>query len=121
MDKKNILVIEDDTDMNAIYVKILGEEYNVLTSVNAEEARKKLVENKVDLIILDLMLPGESGKEFLVTLKKDSKYNKIEVLIASIFSDLLTEVKGIYPNVTSLSKPFGKTDLVNAVKDKLKE
>jgi DNA-binding response OmpR family regulator len=121
MDKKSILVVEDDADMNAIYAKILGEKYNVLISVNAEEARKELAENKVDLIILDLMLPGKSGKDFLITLKKDLKYNKIEVLIASIFSDLMKEVKAIYPNVTSISKPFGKGDLLDAVKGKLKE
>lgn len=115
MDKKNILVVEDDADMNKIYVKILGEKYNVLISVDAEEARKKLAENRVDLIVLDLMLPGESGKDFLATIGKDPKYNKIEVLIASIFTDLMKEVKGIYPNITSLSKPFSKEDLLSAI------
>jgi two-component system sensor histidine kinase ChiS len=121
MNKKNILVIEDDSDMNTIYSRLLGKNYNVLVSTETKDARKKLAENKVDLIILDLMLTGESGKDFLSWIKKSPKYSHIEVLVISIFMAMMDEVKRDFPDVKSVSKPFQIGDLLGAVKNKLGE
>jgi DNA-binding response OmpR family regulator len=121
MNKKNILVIEDDPDMNTIYTRILGENYNVLVSTETKDARKKLEENKVDLILLDIILPGESGEDFLEWLKKTPKYSHIEVLIVSIQMSILDEIKKDFPDVKSVSKPFQIGDLLGAVKNKLGE
>lgn len=116
---KNVLVIEDDADMNTLYSNILGKNYNVLISTETEDARKKLAENKVDLIVLDLMLPSESGGDFLSWLKKSSEYKHIEVLVVSIFMGMVDEVKRDFPDIKSISKPFNREDLLGAIKSKL--
>ncbi len=119
MDKKNILIIEDDLDINALYEKILGEKYNLLINVDAAEGKKKLEKYKVDLIILDFMLPNESGPHFLSALRKDLKYNNIEILLVTTLTDICDSVKKDYSKVTCLSKPFEKDALLGLVEEKI--
>ncbi len=117
--KKNILVLEDDPEMNKFYTRILGEKYNLLIAVEANEARKKLDENKIDLIILDIMLPGEPGDHFLLELKKDPRYSSIDVLIVSILRDNGVSVKKTFPDVVFISKPFERDALLGVIEDKI--
>lgn len=121
MNKKNILIIEDDSDMNALYIKILGEEYNLLITSDALEGRKKLIENNIDLIILDLMLPNESGSHFLSELKKDPKDMNIQVLVVTTFEDIWNSIKGSHPDVSCVLKPFDKKVLLDAIGKKIRK
>jgi DNA-binding NtrC family response regulator len=116
MNKKNILVIEDDVDMTLLYERILGKEYNILVALDVVTGRKKLNENEVNLIILDLQLPGESGTHFLTTLKKDPKHNHIDVLVITSLEDIWDLVKDSYPHLSRLFKPFEKDDLLDIIR-----
>ncbi|MBR2033036.1 MAG: response regulator, partial [Alphaproteobacteria bacterium] len=75
MDKeaKHILVIDDDARLRALLQRFLRESgFFVSVSKSAEEARQLLQQYAFDLLIVDVMMPEESGIEFLVKLRKDN-------------------------------------------------
>ena len=64
--KAHILVVDDDDGIRNLVKKFLNEKsFLVNTASSAEEAQKKISIIKFDLIILDIMMPGKSGLEFL--------------------------------------------------------
>ena len=79
------MVIEDDKFLRDLLVKQLKDiGYTVSCVTDCEEGFKKIKEEKPDLILLDLVLSGLNGFEFLKEIKKDSSENKdIPVLILS--------------------------------------
>lgn len=81
---KKILVIEDENSLRSLLSKALVEEgFEVLEAFDAEEGLKILRENKVDLILLDLILPGMSGFDLLAKIKSEPAWMPIPVLIIS--------------------------------------
>lgn len=68
----NILVLDDDEAVGfSLYSYLEDCGYNVLTSVSAEDAIEKLKQEKVDVVIVDLRLPGMDGDVFIETTYKD--------------------------------------------------
>lgn len=81
---KKILLIEDDTFISEMIVKKLGAAgFSVDLAVDAESGMTKVQKDRPDLILLDLVLPGMNGYEFLEKLKADKQLSSITVLILS--------------------------------------
>ncbi|MEK7160832.1 MAG: response regulator [Patescibacteria group bacterium] len=82
---EKILVIEDDKFLKDLLIKQLEESgYAVVDAMDCEEGLKQAKDEKPDLILLDLVLPGRSGFEFLKEAKEDlSEIKNIPVLILS--------------------------------------
>ncbi len=79
-----ILIIEDDKYLNDLLCKKLESEgFNAVAAVDAEQGLKSLKNTKTDLILLDLLLPGMHGFEFLEIIKKDPATKDIPVIIIS--------------------------------------
>jgi len=67
----HILVVDDDEGIRSLVKKYLNEnKYIVNTAESAEDASKKIKIIKFDLIILDIMMPGKNGLEFIQENKK---------------------------------------------------
>lgn len=68
--KSNILIVDDDADLRNLIAEFLtGHDYNVSQAASAEEMREKLRNMKFDLVVLDLMMPGEDGLSALRKMK----------------------------------------------------
>jgi len=81
---KKILVIEDDKFLRELITqKLIKEDFEVSEAVDGEEGIKKIKEEKPDLILLDLILPGIDGFEVLARMKKESTLSSIPVVILS--------------------------------------
>ena len=81
---KKILVIEDDKFLRELITqKLIKEDFEVSEAVDGEEGIKKIKEEKPDLILLDLILPGIDGFEVLARMKKESTLPPIPVVILS--------------------------------------
>ena len=81
---KKILLIEDDTFISEMVVKKLKEAgLAVSLAIDAETGMAKVQEDKPDLILLDIVLPGMDGYEFLEKIKADKKLSSLPVLILS--------------------------------------
>ena len=81
---KKILIIEDDKFLRKVLVrKLLKEDYQVIEATDGEEGLKSIKQDKPDLVLLDLVLPGIDGFEILDKMKTDSEMSKIPVIILS--------------------------------------
>jgi DNA-binding response OmpR family regulator len=85
VDIKNIptiLIVEDDPVLSKMYTeKFKFEGFQVLTALNGEEGLRLALSEKIDVILLDLMLPRLSGTELLTKLRLDSKGKNIKVIV----------------------------------------
>ena len=90
---KTILVVDDDPDARRIARTILASEgYDVLEVDTAERALDTIRNRRVDLVILDLALPGTPGLELLATLRR---HHDVPVLIISGNNDVNTRIVGL--------------------------
>lgn len=79
-----VLIVEDDMFMAGLLERKFDQSnYKILGATNTAQAREMLSANPVDLILLDIVLPGADGFHFLEEMKKDEKLKKIPVIIAS--------------------------------------
>jgi signal transduction histidine kinase/DNA-binding response OmpR family regulator len=82
--KPLILVVDDEASARELLVSYLNEEYRIAIAESGSEAVNKAHELRPDAITLDLSMPGKSGFEALVTLKKDLETTNIPIIIVSI-------------------------------------
>jgi DNA-binding response OmpR family regulator len=79
---KTILIAEDELPLlGALKEKIDSLGYTTLTAEDGEEALKVLESNKVDLILLDILMPKKNGFEVLEAIRKNPTYQKLPVII----------------------------------------
>ncbi len=114
----NILLIEDEEEIRRlIRYNVEKEGYRVHESENANDGLIMLGEILFNLILLDLMLPGLSGMQFLQVIKKNREYDQIPVIIISAKNKeedivaALTEGADDY-----LTKPFSMKVLIARIK-----
>lgn len=84
---KTILLLEDDSALNrAILLKVEQKGHHVISTMRAEEALEVLNSEHpaIDVIWLDLLLPGMNGIEFLAEVRKNPDYKDIKVVICSV-------------------------------------
>ena len=76
----NILVVDDDKEIvKAIEIYLKKEGYNIVKAYNGEEALKKIEENEIHLIILDIMMPKKDGIETLEEIRKGKVYSITQI------------------------------------------
>ena len=86
MDKKKILVIDDEENIRILYSEELQDEgYEVIVASTAEEADIKIKESSPDLITLDIKMPGMDGIDFLRKVREHDK--NIPIVMCSAYSD----------------------------------
>ncbi len=79
-----ILVVEDDKFLREMISRKLDKEgYEVVQAVDGEMGEKKVKEEKPDIVLLDLILPGMDGFDVLERIKKDEEISHIPVVILS--------------------------------------
>jgi two-component system response regulator AtoC len=91
--QKTVLVVDDDEGMRDTLTAILKREYRVLRTPSGEAALNMLVREDVDLVLLDVRLPGISGFEVLRIVKEN--YSLIEVVMISAINEVETAVQAI--------------------------
>jgi len=82
--KGNVLIVEDDSFISGLLQrKFAQENYGIFNATNSEAALETLKKNKIDLILLDIILPGTDGIAFLESIKKEPGLKDIPVIITS--------------------------------------
>ena len=115
---KTVLVVDDDEGMRDTLRAILKREYLVLTAATGEEGLAVLKREDVDLILLDVRLPGIDGLEVLTIVKEN--YSLVEVIMVSALSEVEVAVtamkRGAYHYIT---KEFDYDSLRSLVRNAL--
>ncbi|MFJ8530438.1 response regulator transcription factor [Bacillus sp. NPDC094106] len=119
MKQQSILIVDDDADIvQFIEVQLKQEGFKVLRAYNGEEALCILDTNDIQLVILDIMMPGMDGIE--VCRKTRKKYN-IPVIFLSAKSSDIDKVIGLSTGADDyIVKPFSMIELVARVKAQLR-
>lgn len=115
---KTILIVEDDKDINEMLQKLLKTNgYNTKSVYSGTEAL--LVHNNdIDLIILDLMLPGKSGEEIITELRK---IKNVPVIVTSAINDIDKKLDLFSLGADDyVTKPFNNEELLARIKVHLK-
>ncbi len=114
----NILTIDDEEHILELLKYILEKNgYNVLQAGTGEEGLKILENNQVDMILLDLMLPGIDGLEVLSKIRSLKQYIKIPVIILTAKSEEIDTVLGLEMGADDyIGKPFGSHELTARIK-----
>lgn len=109
-DAPHLLVVDDDRRIRDLLSRFLaGEGFRVTTADSAAEARAKLAGLSFDLIILDVMMPGETGFEFAKTLRGTSD---VPILMLTARDAAESRIEGLSLGADDyLSKPFEPREL----------
>ena len=107
----HILVVDDDEGIRSLVKKYLNENnYLVTTAISAEDAFEKIQIIKFDLIILDIMMPGKSGLEFI---KENQKKLNTPVILLTAKGEANERVEGLEVGADDyLPKPFEPKELI---------
>ena len=113
-----ILVCDDDPSLRELVRAVLGPRYRFVEAADGTEALTLAREDRPDLIVLDVMLPGRSGIEVLEELRSDVDLSMIPVVVITAWShaEVDAEVAGADRFV---SKPFDPDELSSAVEELL--
>jgi len=114
--KAHILIVDDDDGIRELVREYLNHnQYLVTTAKNAEDAKEKLNFIKFDIIILDIMMPGQSGLEFINENKK-----KIEtpIILLTAKGEAGDRIQGLEIGADDyLAKPFEPKELILRIKN----
>ena len=110
-DAPHILVVDDDRRLRELLQQFLADNgFRVSTAKDAAEARKLLVGMAFDLIVLDVMMPGEDGLQFTEALRRHSA---IPILLLTARSEVEHRIDGLERGADDyLPKPFEPRELV---------
>ena len=107
MDKKKILVVEDEKAISDILVFNLQREgYDTLAAYDGAEGLRCALEEAPDLILLDVMLPGEDGLSLLRFLRRDASLDRDETLGREIYDAFTREVDADLYVLAHATSPF---------------
>jgi two-component system phosphate regulon response regulator OmpR len=112
----HILIVDDDDGIRFLVKKYLNENnFLVTTAENAEDAAEKISIIKFDLIILDIMMPGQNGLEFTIKYKK--KINT-PIILLTAKGEAIDRVRGLEIGADDyLPKPFEPKELILRIKN----
>tara|TARA_A100000164_G_scaffold72394_1_gene60747 strand:- start:108 stop:785 length:678 start_codon:yes stop_codon:yes gene_type:complete len=113
---KHILVVDDDDRIRDLLKEYLNEKnYIVSTSDNAENAKIKISQFKFDLIVLDVMMPGQDGYDLTKEIKRDLK---VPIILLTAKGEVENRIRGLELGADDyLGKPFEPKELLLRIKN----
>jgi two-component system phosphate regulon response regulator OmpR len=118
-DQPHILVVDDDRRIRDLTARFLSEQgFNVVTANDAADARDKMKSLAFDLLVLDIMMPGENGLELTQSLRLESE---VPILLLTARSETEDRIAGLETGADDyLTKPFEPKELVLRIQSILK-
>jgi DNA-binding response OmpR family regulator len=119
MSKMRILVVDDEPHLVRSLTFIMSREgYEVFTAVDGEEALRKAIEYKPDLMFLDIMMPRKNGYEVCESIRQMPEISKTYIIMLSAKGRELDKEKALSVGANEfMSKPFSPLAVVSRVKD----
>jgi len=117
--KKNIMVVDDEDSLLQLMDGLLSNAgYNVSTARSGDECLKKLEKEKPDLLILDMMMPGMSGRKVVENIRKNKNIKNLKIVFLTVarFSEAGKDVLTKFKVLDYITKPFETEELLKRIK-----
>ncbi|MDR3373956.1 MAG: response regulator transcription factor [Ancalomicrobiaceae bacterium] len=115
----HLLVVDDDNRIRSLLNRFLGEQgFRVSVAASAEEARRKMEAFDFDLLVLDVMMPGESGMDLARAIRASSS---VPILMLTARAEIESRIRGLEIGADDyVPKPFDPRELVLRINNILK-
>ena len=117
---KKILIVDDESSLRTLLRAVIGSEpgYDLQEACNGDEALDLIRQEKPDLVILDVMMPGQSGFEVCEKIKRSPELKDIIVLILTAKGQKTDQEWASSVGADCfLSKPFSPLELINLIEN----
>ena len=121
-DKPVILVVDDQPqNIELLEAHLVPQGYEIVTAASGEDALEKLSGNQIDLMLLDVMMPGMDGFEVIRRVRQDNTHRLLPIILVTALRETEDRVKGIEAGCDDfISKPVDKMELLARVRSLLK-
>ena len=121
IDRPQLLIIEDEPDLRAYLTKLFSKDgYAVEAAADAESALTWLqenAENPPDMVITDVMLPGQSGLDLLTVIRQDERLARVPVIVLTARAEAESAVEAFAAGADDfVAKPFNSAELLARVR-----
>ena len=114
--RPHILIVDDDLELQLLFRIILEHDFEISQATCGEQAVALARASKLDLILLDVMLPDIDGFEVCRQLKADDRTSATPIIFVTARSDISSLVDQIKPPIEDvIKKPFGPRDLLQRI------
>ena len=114
----DILVVEDDRAIRDMLNFVLAQHrFNIIEANDAESAQQRILQKPPNLILLDWMLPGQSGIDFAQQLRADPNTRDIPIIMITAKGEEIDKVSGLNSGADDyITKPFSPRELIARIK-----
>jgi twitching motility two-component system response regulator PilH len=115
---QNVLIVDDSKTELMVLSDVLGKNgYSVRTAENAEEAFRRLGEEKPDLILMDVVMPGQNGFQLTRAIARDPQYSDIPIVMCTSKNQETDRVWGMRQGARDyVTKPVNAEELLSKIK-----
>ncbi|TNJ45010.1 response regulator [Tamlana fucoidanivorans] len=119
--KKSLLLVEDNEELRTFMRNILLDDYNVFEAENGKTGFKKAIQEPIDLIVSDVVMPIATGIELCKLIKEDIRTSHIPIILLTAKSDMTQKIEGLESGADDyISKPFNIKELKLRISNNLK-
>ncbi|MCL1961872.1 MAG: response regulator [Desulfovibrionaceae bacterium] len=114
----NVLIVDDSkTELMHLSEMLKKAGYAVRTAENAEDARRHIEQAKPDLILMDVVMPGQNGYQFTRALSRDPRYADMPIIMCTSKSQETDRVWGLRQGARDyITKPVNQAELIGKIK-----
>ena len=115
---KNILLVDDSkTELHHLSELLAKRGYTVRTAENGEEAMRRLGEEKPDLILMDVVMPGQNGFQLTRAITRDARFTDVPVIMCTSKNQETDKVWGMRQGARDyIVKPVDADELINKIR-----
>ena len=119
--KYRILVAEDDSELSNLLLKLLAEQYDVILARDGKHALELIDNNRIDLVVSDIMMPNLDGLSLCKKLKSDMLTSHIPIILLTAKAEIENRIEGLEMGADSyIPKPFHPRHLFVRIEKLLK-
>lgn len=118
MSIRNVLIVDDSKTELMVLSELLSKNgYSVRTAENAEEAFRRLSEQRPDLILMDVVMPGQNGFQLTRAIARDPQYSSIPIVMCTSKSQETDRVWGMRQGARDyVTKPVNPDELLSKIR-----
>lgn len=122
LDAPLVLVVEDNTDLNNYLVRLLSEQYRVVSAFNGSDGLNTALAVLPDLILCDLMMPGMSGHQMILKFREHPEMENIPIIVLSAKIELSMQNELFHSGALDyVAKPFDDQNLLQRIARLIKD